>query len=200
MEVPYVYGDQEQGGYLAMRHLIELGHRRIAYCEIDWGHLGLRGAGHQRALKEWNSNPRGVVGLRSRLGERSAPDTSLVRTSEIPIETIRQWAETPRLAAEFFQAPDAPTALLAWNDHQALRFLRILLCAGVRVPEQVSLIGYDALPESRLFYPSLTTLSTQVEQQIQIAVNLLTRPKPVPATHSVVLVPSLVPGESTARI
>jgi DNA-binding LacI/PurR family transcriptional regulator len=183
---------------MAMRHLIELGHRRIAYCNFD-GTQGLRGAGHERALREWNMCLGSTVSPRVGFGEAGADQRHPARAIEIPGATFSQWLEAPHLMAEYFQSPDAPTGLLAWNDHRALMILGMLSRAGLRVPEQVSLMGYDALPEGQMVHPALTTLSTQIEQQVQLAMGLLTRPAPTPAGHSVVLVPSLVPGETTQR-
>jgi len=109
-EVPCIYNDHEYGGYLTTMHLIELGHRRIAYAQAgmtDPPH-NRRWRGHRRALQEaW------------RLG--FALDMTL-----LPQEQTAHWEIRPEQAAEFFTRPDAPTALAAWNDREALRLLSTL--------------------------------------------------------------------------
>jgi DNA-binding LacI/PurR family transcriptional regulator len=88
--------------------------------------------------------------------------------------------------------------VVAWNDHEALSLLRTLHRAGVRVPEEVSLVGYDALPEGAMVHPALTTVDPQVDGQLQAALTLLRRSIAPPASHSTVIVPSIVVRESSA--
>jgi GntR family transcriptional regulator, arabinose operon transcriptional repressor len=181
-EVPTVYGDHEYGGYLAAKHLIDLGHRRIAFAHLGAGTLQqqLRWRGHQRAIQE------------ARRTGQSIGDTVLSD------EEANAWEENPARAKMFFTAPDAPTGIVAWNDHEAARLLSLLARAGIQVPQEVSLIGYDALPEGRLVYPPLTTIDHAMGQQLHAAVDLLTRPVPPPTTHTVIVTPTLVRRESTA--
>lgn len=180
--VPCVYHDHNQGGYLVTRYLIALGHRRIAYASAGTGDLPrqMRWQGHQRALRE--ARRAGVA----------------IEDKQLPAEETTAWASNPARAAAFFAAPNAPTALIAWNDHEGARLLTTPSRAGVRVPHQVSLAGYDALPEGALVFPRLTTVDHAIGEQLRAAVDLLTRATPPPPTHTVVFVPNLLPGESTA--
>ena len=74
--------------------------------------------------------------------------------------------------------------MVVWNDHEAVRLATVLSRAGVRVPEQVSLVGYDNLPESSLIYPLLTTIDQAIGQQLRLALRLLTQPvPPAPLAH-----------------
>ena len=179
--VPCIHGDHEQGAYLATNHLIALGHRRLAFAMIsDTRQQSSRWLGHQQAIRE--ASGRGV----------DLSDTTL------PSETVESWEKDPAGAATYFQAADAPTGLVVWNDHEAVRLATVLTRAGVQVPEQVSLVGYDNLPEGSLIYPRLTTVDQAISQQLRLALKLLIQPVPPPSSHTVLVTPTLVPRGSSA--
>lgn len=187
-EVPCIYGNQEFGGYLITQHLIKLGHRRIAFLHYDSDlPQSLRWQGFQRAVRE---------------ARRQGID---IRDRYLPV-SLDQWEADPTGAATLLQQPDSPTALMMWNDREALRLLSILRRAGIRVPEDVSVAGYDNLPESRTSYPSLTTVDPGVNHQLRAAVDLLTQPfednpaqdRTPAAPVATVVIPSLVTRGSTA--
>lgn len=180
--VPCIYNDHEYGGFLVTSHLIGLGHRRISFLLNGTGDLmrRTRWLGHQRAL---------------RMARRSDKE---IQDGLLSTEETALWERDISRAADYFARPDAPTAIVAWNDHEAVKLFSLLTRAGVKVPEQVSLVGYDALPEGELIYPRLTTVDHNIGQQLRVAVDLLCRATPPPPTHSVVLVPSLVVRQSTA--
>lgn len=181
-EVPCVYGDHERGGYLATRHLLDLGHRRIAFVGDYNLQQTLRWQGHMRALRE---------AQRKRRGEE-------IHAAVVLPNEVADWTKEPKLAADYVRRPDAPTGFVVWNDHQAAALLAVFTRAGVKVPEEASLVGYDALPAGELVYPPLTTLDSSIDQQLHAALSLLTRPTPPPPTYTVVVLPSLVPRESCA--
>jgi len=181
-EVPTVYGNHNEGGYQATRHLLELGHRRLAYARFGPSALShtLRWQGHLRALREAEQAGR--------------PATCLT----IPGEQIDTWRSDPVAVASYFRRPEAPTALLCWNDNEALSCLTSLQRADLRVPEDVSVVGYDNLPEGRDSLPALTTVDQHLPAQLRLALDLLTRPEP-PAPHqSLIVMPVLVPRGSSA--
>jgi DNA-binding LacI/PurR family transcriptional regulator len=179
-EVPCVHVDQEQGGYLVVRHLLELGHRRIA---LGYDRQSPRWHGHERALRE--ARAKGKAGV--------------VTFSELSWDEVGDsWQRDPQLAAEYFRQPDAPTAVATWNDHAAAALLAVLTRAGIEVPQRVSLVGFDNLPESQLVHPPLTTVDSAIEQQLQAALGLLTRPDAPPSSHTVVVLPTLIGRESSA--
>lgn len=177
-EAPCVYGSSEQGGYLATRHLLDLGHRRIAFVGKEGPQRSLRWRGRERAIQE-------------------ARRTREVQVTYILKEQVVAWANNPSLAAAYFARQDAPTGIVDWNDHDAARLLSALTRAGVKVPEDVSLVGYDNLPESELVYPPLTTVEQGIGQQLQAALSLLTR-STTPLLHTVVALPTLICRESSA--
>lgn len=183
--VPCVFGDHEYGGYLATRHLLELGHQRLGYLRFTPTsgaslRRSFRWRGHERALRE---------------AQRRDP---AVACRMLDAETLTPWRSDPSLAAAFFRGPAAPTGVIVWNDREALWLLSILQHAGVRVPEDVSIVGYDALPEAAECFPPLSTVDQHLGAQIRAVIDLLSRPSSLPQTHSVVVVPDLVAGASCA--
>lgn len=182
--VPCVYGDHEQGGYMATRHLLEMGHRRIAFARTTSQPTSLlrslRWQGHQRALRE------------------AMQTGTEITATLLGSETLDAWRRDPALVAQYFRRPDAPTGIVAWNDSEATSLLGLLRSVGVSVPEDVSIIGYDALPESEQSLPPLTTVDQHVDRQMHAALNMLTRPTPPPPTQSIVVLPTLVRRASCA--
>ena len=170
MGCPNVFGDRPQGENLVMRHLYHLGHRRFAF--FPWEDQGV------------------AVAVAQGLGR----DCSGVNISPA---TAHRWKTHPEEAAAFFRASEAPTAIWAWNDRYAMELLGLLNRAGIQVPGEVSIAGYDNLPEGALLHPDLTTVDSDISQQLQAALEILTAPTPAPNNRSVVIAPNLVPREST---
>lgn len=127
--------DQYTGGRLAVRHLLELGHRHVAHLAgpLDW--LDAR-----RRIEGWRDElaTAGVVA-----GEPIAGDWS----------ADRGYAVGRELAGGAL-----PTAVFAANDQLALGLLRAFAEAGVRVPADVSVVGFDDVDGSAHFFPPLTTV------------------------------------------
>lgn len=193
-EVPLVSGDQEHGGYLAVKHLLELGHRRIALhllkdVEFDFSRDYVkvpRFVGYQHAIDEAREE-----GLNIQLQSLSAE-----YGGEFHGQVI-EWGRNPDKVREYFSRLDAPTAIASWNDDMAIRLLSQLQHAGIRVPEDVSLVGYDNLAPSASMHPSLTTVDGVLDQQIRAALRFLTQPQAPAKNPSVVVLPALVRREST---
>ena len=134
--VPSVVIDQRSGGMLAARHLLELGHREIA--EIlgppDWSAAVHRHEGLVTALDE--------VGLEPVMG------------------AVGDWSASSgyEAAQRILAAGVRFSGLFVGNDQMALGAMRALRAHGLGVPEDVSVVGFDALPESAFFEPPLTTV------------------------------------------
>jgi DNA-binding LacI/PurR family transcriptional regulator len=96
--------------------------------------------------------------------------------------------------------PRGFTAIVAANDHMALGVLRALHAKDIRVPEQLSVVGYDDLPESRFFEPPLTTIhhdfAGQGERCVEILLSMIKRQTFDPAPQ--LLRPEIVIRESTS--
>lgn len=179
-EVPWVYSDPEQGAYLAACHLLELGHRRLAFCGEEEAHATPCRRGCLRALRE-SGAPEGHSQL-----------------SLLPAARIEAWSENPERAADYFRGVAAPTAILARDDRLAVRVLAALARAGVPVPRRVSVVGCDTSPEAERVFPALTTIDSGLRQQLREALRLLTLPVPPPPSHATVVVPALLRRESTS--
>lgn len=138
--LPHVLGDDVVGGVIATRHLIELGHRRIAYIgdafENPFGFTSSRHRhmGYERVLRR----------------EGLGPDPALVALGAHGRYQARE------LAARLLALPDRPTAIFAASDTQALGAVTAAREAGLRVPDDISVIGYDDIEIAD--YAGLTTV------------------------------------------
>ena len=164
--VPQIAGDQEQGGYLATHHLIELGHRRIAcrgYTTWELFHPLPRGIGHDKAVRE--ARRRGL---------------ELFPTFVLDVE-FNLWKENLTAARAFWTRPEAPTAVAAWNDPIAMELIDVLERIGLRIPGDVSVIGYDNSPLALKHSVPLSTIDGDITAQVEAALGLLTATSPPPA-------------------
>jgi LacI family transcriptional regulator len=150
---PKIFSDNEQGGYLAGRHLVEAGHRRIAFF-----------AGPERMM----STRERLAGCRRAIAAH-APDAQIVTTfyGAYSVEDGRRSAE--RLLA----GDEGVTALLVSSDEIAIGALEVFARERVRVPERFSIIGFDDVAPFHLFNPPLTCIRQPVEEMGRRAVELL---------------------------
>ncbi|WP_234320107.1 LacI family DNA-binding transcriptional regulator [Streptomyces sp. SBT349] len=177
---PSVGSGNWNGGLSATRHLLELGHRRIAII-----------TGPDFAL---SSHARGD-GYRTALGMAGIPIADeLVRDGGFRIED--GLVHTRAL----LRLPDPPTAIFACNDGQALGAYRAAAEAGLRVPEDLSIVGFDDLFPSDWLTPPLTTVRQPLEAMAAAAATMvvtLAAGEPLPRTR-VELATELVIRGSTA--
>jgi DNA-binding LacI/PurR family transcriptional regulator len=133
--IPVATVDQRLGAAAATRHLLDLGHRTV------W---------HLAGPTDWNDAEERIAGWRSALEAAGAPIPALLRGD---------W--TPRSGYEvgqsLLQIPEL-TAVFAANDQMALGLLRRLHEAGREVPRDLSVVGFDDIPEAAYFTPPLTTV------------------------------------------
>ncbi|MFG1706035.1 LacI family DNA-binding transcriptional regulator [Nonomuraea sp. M3C6] len=133
--VPVVCIDQIEGAKLATRHLLEQGHETV------W---------HVSGPSDWLEAEGRLEGWRAALEEAGRP---------VPEPLAGDWS--PRAgyeAGRSLAAMDGVTAVFTANDQMALGVLRALSEEGVRVPDQISVVGFDDIPESEFFSPPLTTV------------------------------------------
>ena len=131
-DIDYVMADDEQGGYLATRHLLESGHRRVLFLNAPGCLYAARDrlAGYRRALLEQG------VGF--------CPE--LVREVKISIgEVTRELQTVSEQKLDF-------TAIFCFDDLMAWEAICFLQSAGRRVPEDVAVVGFDDI-QSELYYP-----------------------------------------------
>ncbi|MBO0869218.1 MAG: LacI family DNA-binding transcriptional regulator [Micromonosporaceae bacterium] len=177
--VPTVGSNNWNGGMLATRHLIELGHRRLAVI----------------------SGPEDVLCSRARVaGFRSAHDEA-----GIPVEPefvrYAHFTATTGFAhgTALLDRPDRPTAIFAGSDMQAVGVLRAARRLGLDVPGDLSVVGYDNVPVAAWIDPPLTTVNQPLGDMAGTATRMvldLARGVP-PATSRIDLVTELVVREST---
>lgn len=135
-----VGSDNEQGGYLAARHLIERGRRSIAF-------LGTVSDDCPEFVERWN-------GYRRALGEAGLTQDERLRIDAAPTE------EAGRAAALRLLDQSVPfDAIFATSDLVALGAMRALHEAGMHVPNDVSIVGFDDLAAARMAEPPLTTVA-----------------------------------------
>ncbi|MEJ3750323.1 LacI family DNA-binding transcriptional regulator [Actinomycetes bacterium KLBMP 9797] len=176
--------DDLLGGQLATEHLLSLGHRRIAYLggEVNPGPVARRRDGMRQALA--------AAGLE--------PDQTLldIRMALHPPPLVTAAAAA---AARILAATPRPTAVVCLNDTAALGLLDGLHAAGVRVPEEMSVIGYDDLQFARRLAPPLTTICQPKYELGHTAADLLLDEARPGHTHKeITFQPSLVVRASTA--
>lgn len=174
---PAAIGDDPLGGYLATRHLLDLGHRRIGLITGPDYATSARGRceGYYKALKEAG------VSLSSDL---IVPSTFSIESGEIAAEKL-------------LRLRDRPTAIFAVNDNTAIGALSAIARSGLSIPRDISLVGYNDIPiVSRLPVP-LTTVQVPFEHIAEMALQLLNSAADG-SSEVRVATPSLIPRKSTA--
>ncbi|MEV6705182.1 LacI family DNA-binding transcriptional regulator [Micromonospora wenchangensis] len=151
-DVPFVGATNWSGGRAAARHLLGLGHRRIATVTGPGHVLSCRARfdGHRSALEE--------AGLTGR--------SKLVTRQELTREGGRA------AAGDLLARPDRPTAVVTGNDLQAVGVYQAARAAGLRIPEDLSVIGFDDLPVAAQLDPPLTTVHRPLGQMAVTATEM----------------------------
>lgn len=149
-KLPSVNVDQKLGAKLAVTHLIELGHKRIA---------------HISGPKNWFETQKRIDGWKSALENSKLSTKTLVAgdwSARSGYEATKEILKDPKV-----------TAIFAANDSMALGALKALSEAKIAVPSKMSLIGFDNLPESEFLVPELTTIIQDFEEVGKRSLDLL---------------------------
>ncbi|NLF06028.1 MAG: LacI family transcriptional regulator [Actinomycetales bacterium] len=151
--LPMIDSDNFHGALVATEHLIALGHRRIGFLA---GRPGLQSAeererGYREALEK--------AGI--------AFDPELIRVGGYREETA------DGASRELLTLDDRPTAVFAANDITAIRTMKVAVDLGLRVPADLSVVGFDNVPESVLADPPLTTIAQPLHEMGAEAFRLL---------------------------
>ncbi len=168
------------------RHLIALGHQRIAFikgspCQVA---SGLRFEGFQRAMKAHG----------------------LTVDNEMVCDGMFVFASGVAAGNKLFRQKERPTAVFASNDDMALGVLSVAHDLGLSVPDDVSIAGFDDAPAARLAWPPLTTIRQPKDAMARTAVDMLIAAnrsvEPVPTKSAVhpVLPHELVVRTSTGAV
>jgi LacI family transcriptional regulator len=153
--IPSVSAAHTSGADQAMRHLLELGHRRIAQITGPRGWLATedRRRGYRAALA--------AAGI--------LPDQSL------EVEALPEIPPGREAAEYLLDLPEPPTAIFAFNDNIAIGAVQAARSRGLRVPEDLSIVGFDDVEHATIVTPELTTVRQPLAEMGRTAVSLLIR-------------------------
>lgn len=179
-KVDTVVIDNEKGGYDAVSHLIELGHKKIAILtsSFQFSSFDERQKGYERALKE------NGIEIDKRLIKEGDPRSS---------ETARS------LADELLELDKPPTAIFATNNLMTLGVLESLNKHNLKIPHNISIVGFDDLPWAKAISPQLSTVKQPAYEMGQKAAELFFKRVVDPSREpeEIVLDPKLIIREST---
>ncbi len=153
--IPAISAANASGARAAVAHLLSLGHRRI---------------GAITGPPDWLATTERLNGMRGALASAGVlPDPKLVVGYTFSIESGE------RAARELLDRPDRPTAVFAFNDNTAIGALRVARELGLRVPEDLSVVGFDDSEQAAIVTPALTTVRQPLAEMGRMAVSLLLR-------------------------
>lgn len=152
-DCPAVGAANWQGGFTATEYLIKLGHQRIGFI-TGWMDLGC-------ALDR-------LDGYRSALRTNHIPDAP-----ELIYEGTFFQPDGFTGASILLDLPNPPTAIFASNDVMAMGVMDAIRHRGLRVPDDVSVIGFDDIPQASLIRPALTTVRQPLEKMGRVATQML---------------------------
>jgi LacI family transcriptional regulator len=153
--IPAVTAANASGAKQAIAHLLDHGHRRIGVIT---------------GPRSWNASNERLIGYHAALaGAGLVPDPQLEAEGDFEHET--GYAGGIKLLA----LPDPPTAIFAFNDDMAVGALNAALQRGLRVPEDLSIVGFDDSVQAQNVSPKLTTVYQPLAEMGRMAVSLLTR-------------------------
>ncbi|WP_292070067.1 LacI family DNA-binding transcriptional regulator [Brevundimonas sp. UBA7534] len=177
---PSSVGDDRLGGYLATRHLIDLGHRQIGVVAgpADASSAAGRVEGYRAAMDEADLAVR---------PEWIVPSSFSLEAGSLA-------------ARELMTLAERPTAIFAINDNTALGALSALAQQGLSVPGDVSVVGYNDIPLVSHLPTPLTTVRTPFGQIAATAMELLVQADAPDAPRIRRATPSLIPRQSTRRL
>ncbi|MDR4950331.1 LacI family DNA-binding transcriptional regulator [Neobacillus cucumis] len=162
-DVPIVRIDQNKGAYIGINHLIQQGHRKIAYCTgglfDEQGKDKDRNQGFQKALKEAGImiNPKWIF---------------------VNQHTIE---DGKRVINQILEMDDRPTAVFTGSDEVAGGMMIKAKEHGLNIPDDIAIIGFDDQPIAELLDPQLTTIRQPVNQMgekaVEVIIDLLNNPE-----------------------
>jgi LacI family transcriptional regulator len=152
-EYPAIIATNHEGAAEVMHYLTGLGHRRIGFIT---GRLDLMSAIHR------------LQGYREGLAEAGIPlDEELIQVGDYTTETALGCAR------KLLALADPPTAIFASNDMSAIGVFKAAREAGVRIPQDLSVVGFDNIYEAALLNPALTTIDQSIMDMGSLAVEMI---------------------------
>lgn len=191
---PSINIDDRLGARAAAQHVVDLGHRRVGILNLQPVQEESTTPDRAEAI----SNP--PAAERSR-GWREALTAAGVEPTVVLVPW-RPLSAAYDAARDLLSRPDRPTALLCFSDSFAAQAMRAAESLGLKVPEDVSVVGFDDSPLATAVHPALTTVSQPVTEKGRLAVGALLETMAPGADRTrparTVLPTSLVVRESTA--
>jgi LacI family repressor for deo operon, udp, cdd, tsx, nupC, and nupG len=186
LDIPFVVSDDVAGGYEVTSHLLSLGHRRIGIFLPE---------SLMNLPQEFSNRYQGYV---SALKQHKVELDARLIAEKVKISVYDGYVA----AIEMLESSDPPTAIFALTDMQALGVLRAAEDLGIRVPDELSIAGYDDQVYSGIAEPALTTVRQDVLAIGERAVDILvSEVEAKERQHLMVnLRPELVVRESTAKV
>lgn len=154
--------DSREGAKIATQYLLEQGHKSIAFATLPmnrWTRTEMY-KGYQSALRAAS------VPVSRRLLYERMPE-------EVPNYSNLELEAGCMIAKEFLKAGCPATAIVCINDMLAIGIIRTLMQSGVRVPQDVSVVGFDDIPFSGIFMPALTTVHCSAVEMGRLAALML---------------------------
>jgi LacI family transcriptional regulator len=153
LAVDQVEVDNEQGGYLAGQYLVRLGHRRIGY-------IG-------------GPNPLTLSALRLTGFRRALAEAGLELPDDRQVQGDFQYEGGIRGMRQLLDRRLDLSAVFAANDPMAIGAISVLQRAGLRLPDNMSVIGFDNISQATAIYPALTTVAQPMDEMARTSVSLL---------------------------
>ncbi len=157
--------DSFKAGSLIASHLVELGHRRIAYLSSPIGNMSV-------------SRQQRLEGIKGYLSSVSKADNLVVRSSNITDESERTNGAYEielgyQLTLDLLDSVDGITAIIGVCDLLAYGIMAALHSRGIQIPEDISVCGFDNILTSSISYPSLTSIDHCLSHRGKIAFDIL---------------------------
>lgn len=177
-DAAFVSCDNYSGGRLAVNHLLQLGHRRIAMVKGGPGSV------------DSNDRYHGYLSSLSSAGIEPRPDHTIRFENSI---------DGTQSFIKLMSGPDRPTAIFCWSDDSAIECIRLCQYLELRVPDDVSVIGFDGTYAGERCHPPLTSVRQPIDEIATQAVRLALAiaSDPTVGERQFVLAPNLVTRNST---
>lgn len=156
LDVNFIVINNSLGAYTAGRYLAELGHKHIGYV--------------QSSLRMYNFDKR-KQGFMEALTELGLPMKEADLFHASPMMLAQQHELREQLSSRIKQGKPIPTALFCECDYIAISVIKTITELGLRVPQDVSVVGFDNISESAVITPELTTIHVDKEEIASLAVN-----------------------------
>ncbi len=178
--------DHDKAADLALSHLKSLGHKRIAFIKGQ--------AFSSDTVLRWQAIEQAARILQIEIDERLVVQLQSPEPGPAPGQEVTR---------QLLQSKQPFTAIFAFNDISAIGAISVLREAGLRVPEDISVLGFDDIMAASMHHPPLTTIHQPLRSMGQVAANtllsLIRNEIPHPQPEAITVYPRLVVRESTAH-